>query len=264
MIQIKSGNTKLTEEFTRFVINKIKNENTTAIVLFGSYARGTANSTSDIDFTHYVKDVPEDSETPLLFYHGGKLVSVVMKELEEGKEDLTKPQNAVWVVPYLQEGKALYDPEGAFEALQKAAVEFQWEPLQKKANDYTSQRLMKFSEEAYKLSTSIEKNNEEATVTETIWLILGLPFLIAVQKGIFLENETKLPIQVQKAVGADSNWSKYYRSAAGLETPVGTISSIHSRGVAALSLYKETVEILRPVILQKHIEIINTTLSLIQ
>ena len=116
--------------------------------------------------------------------------------------------------------------------------------------------MMKFAEEALKLALALRAHDEQRLMTETIWLVLGLPMVPAVQRGIFLENETRAPVQVQESVGLNSLWSRQYRIAAG----IGGASDLEERGRAALRLYALTAELLEGVLRPEHWSVIEETL----
>jgi hypothetical protein len=82
--------------------------------------------------------------------------------------------------------------------------------------------------------------------------VLGLPLVVAAQRGIFLLNETRAPGQVQEHVGITSPWARSYRIAAGLEPNCAGQHSVQARGIAGLCLYATTVELLRPVLQLEH------------
>jgi hypothetical protein len=116
--------------------------------------------------------------------------------------------------------------------------------------------MMKFAEEALKLALALRARDEQRILTETIWLILGLPLLLAVQRGIFLDSEMRAPLQVQESVGLDSSWSQHYRVAVGL----GAASDLEERGHAALRLYALTAQLVDEILRSEHRAVVEETL----
>jgi hypothetical protein len=235
---------------------------TVALGLVGSHSRGMATPDSDIDLTRVVDGLPADAEERLVVrMRDGWLVSVLTTTLDDLARALKRPERAVWTVPALRDARLLYDPTSRLAQLQEDAAAFHWEPLQAAADTYASQRLLKFAEEAYSLGGALRRDDAEQAMTETMWLVLGLPLVVAVQKGIFLLNETRAPVQVQQVVGHASRWARAYRVAAGLEPDEEGQLAVHTRGAAGLQLYATTVELLRPVLQPAHAEVVDTILA---
>lgn len=231
---------------------------TVAIAAAGSFGRGNPGPESDVDITRFLNAVPEsEPDRYRIEYQGGRMVAVFDDTLENVRDGLAVPERAVWTVPYLLSTRALYDPAGELAQLQDAARSFQWAPLQPAANRYSGHRLMKFAEESLKLALALRAGDEPRIATETTWLVLGLPLLIAVQRGIFLDNESRAPLQVQESAGRESLWSKRYRVAAG----IGGASSLKDRGRAALDLYALTADLLGDILLPEHRTVIDETLD---
>jgi predicted nucleotidyltransferase len=232
-----------------------------AIVVFGSYATGRARPDSDVDLVCYVRALPEDpAEHYTIRFVGNRMVCVLLQRLEDTREGLGCPERAVWSVPSLKNARVLLDSDGEFARLRETAERFDWGRLQESANVYASRRLMKFAEEAMKLGSALRRSDNHGILTETIWLVLGLPMVIAVQRGIFLENETRIPWQVQEALGTDSAWSRHYRQAAGYDPP-SEGAGIRGRGIAAVALYAETVRLMDKCLRTEHREVVERVLA---
>jgi predicted nucleotidyltransferase len=234
---------------------------TIATAVVGSFGRGNPRPESDVDVTRFVVRLQEaETERYRIAYRSERLVSVLDTTLDHVHNGLGVPERAIWTVPYLRSVRPLYDPEGEIVRLREEAQSFDWAPLQPRANQYASHRLMKFSEEALKLGLGLRAHDEQRIMTETTWLILGLPLVIAVQRGILLDNEMRAPIQVQQAIGCHSLWSQHYRVAAGL----GGAATLEERAQAALALYAVTVELLDDVLKPEHRSVIEETLRRVQ
>lgn len=235
---------------------------TVAVCLVGSHSRGMAITDSDIDLTRFVEELPPDpADRFVLHLREGWLVSILTTTLADLAHSLTQPDRAVWTVPYLRDARLLRDPQGRLVQLQRQAVAFEWAPLQAQADSYASQRLLKFAAEAWSLTGALGRGDAVQTATETTWLVLGLPLVVAVRRGIFLLNETRAPGQVQQAVGLDSPWATSYRVAAGLEPDADGQTAVRARGLAALHLYAATVALLRPVLHPEHASIVDADLA---
>jgi predicted nucleotidyltransferase len=230
---------------------------TVAIAVVGSFGRGDPGPESDVDVTRFMVTLPPaEPERYRIVYRGERLVAVLDNTLDAVRSGLVAPERAIWTVPYLRSVRPLYDPDGELARLQRDSQSFAWAPLQSRANEYASHRLMKFTEEALKLGLALRAGDEQRIMTETVWLILGLPLVIATQRGILLDNEVRAPLQVQATVGRDSRWSQQYRAAVG----IGGSSSVEARGRAALDLYVLTVDLLDDVLQPRDRSVIEETL----
>jgi hypothetical protein len=66
----------LSEEFLHTLVAEIDSDEVSALLLCGSYARGTATRYSDVDFARCVRTPPQGEEQRY-FYRDGRLISVV-------------------------------------------------------------------------------------------------------------------------------------------------------------------------------------------
>jgi predicted nucleotidyltransferase len=140
----------------------LDNDAVRAIILRGSYARGDASSYSDLDFTRFVKEPPEESQAKRFTYREGRLISISTRTLDQERKRLAVPEEAVFVVEGLREARVLLDKDGAFEALQQEARAFSWEPLQAAANAYASRQLMLHTEYVHKILRALLLHDESA------------------------------------------------------------------------------------------------------
>lgn len=86
---------------------------------------------------------------------------------------------------------------------------------------------------------------------------------MAVQRGIIINSGNTYLHQVLETVGQDSAWAHHYRQAVGIEQERSSASSAEERGIAALRLYQETVQLLQPYLSPEHLTAIEPLLSLI-
>jgi len=180
------------------IVAKIKKADTQAIVLVGSFARGNPKLDSDVDITHYIKEEGKNFD---FFVFEGKKVSIFTTTFQNHRNNFHNPEEAIWVVPYLQIAKVLYDPQGLFIPLQKEALQFQWKDMQLKADCYANSKLEKYLEEVIKIVSGFKENDEYPIFESPRWICSGLAMIIAVQKGIYLDNESTYLKQIQNKVG---------------------------------------------------------------
>jgi hypothetical protein len=84
---------------------------------------------------------------------------------------------------------------------------------------------------------------------------------VAVQRGMLIASENRYIDLIQDAVGRDSEWTRAFRRAWGLEPGA---SDYLSRGAAALTLYRLSAEMFDEIIPQKHREVVNKTLQFVK
>jgi predicted nucleotidyltransferase len=254
-------------QLPRPLIEQLKNEfapRALSVMLTGSFARGEATAYSDVDLIRYMVEPPKtERERYTLTVRQGYLISLTQVTIEEQETDMQKPEKAIMVVPSLRQGQVLYDPRSHLHYLRKKAFDFEWEPLQKAANEYVAEELMGFAEEAHKIISAILTKNESAVVYGSMSLVLAMPRLFAVQQGMMIRSENSLFSQVQEAVGDESNWTKYHRKAMGMDA-VAEDGAVFERGRAALSLYRETVAFMGKFLQPKQTEVVQNALNAIK
>ncbi len=255
----------LDDTFLQHLIHHFDGDDVVALGLTGSHARGTATRYSDIDIYRFTHQPPKDAENHYrLEMIEGHLISITGTTIAAKRDDLTEPQTAIWAVPGLRQMQVLLDKSGELAVLKREAEAFQWSPLQPAADRYASTELMGYAEEARKVLSAFAKGNDSALLYGTYGLALGLPRIILVQKGILLESENAFFKQAQNVFGIESDWSQHFLIAAGFATLPAEAHPARMRGYAALQLYLETVYLLHAIIRPEHVEVIETTVSMIQ
>jgi hypothetical protein len=117
------------------------------------------------------------------------------------------------------------------------------------------------AEEAHKILSGLARRHESTVLYATWGLVKNMLEAVAVQRGIMIVSENRYFDLIQESVGRDSEWTRAFRTAWGLA--VGA-SQYQSRRVAALALYRLTAGMFDVLIPQRHREVINKTLFLIQ
>src|SRR5215203_4798856 len=142
----------LSAPFIQSTLERIDSPDVIGVGIVGSYARGQESKYSDVDFDIFVSQQPENPyDRYTLRYWDNKLVSLKYTLLDDERSALTNPRRAIWAVPGLRGMKILLDKEGSMAALQKAAQEFEWSPLQPTADEFAAEMLMGNAEEAHKI-----------------------------------------------------------------------------------------------------------------
>jgi hypothetical protein len=79
---------------------------------------------------------------------------------------------------------------------------------------------------------------------------------ITVQQGILAESGNSYFRQAEDTVGQDTEWTRYHRLIAGVDEKMNSTASLKDRGIAALRLYQETVQLLRSCLHPRHHDVI--------
>jgi hypothetical protein len=244
------------------VLDQIESPNVIGVGIVGSYSRGQESRYSDVDFDIFVNKLPEDQyDRYTLRYWDGKLVSLKYTLLEDERSALTDPRRAIWAVPGLRAMKILLDKDGSLTELQKAAHAFDWSSLQPLADEYAGEQVMGCAEEVHKILNGLTRGHESTVLYATWGLVKNMLEAVAVQRGILIISENRYFDLIQDSVGRDSKWTKAFRTSWGLDS---TSSQYQSRGTAALTLYRLTAAMYDELIPEKHRDVVNNTLRLIQ
>ncbi len=252
----------LSDSFLQSVLQKIDSPDVIGVGVVGSYARGQENEYSDVDLDIYVSQLPENPYDRYTLRHwDDKLVSLKYTLLDDERAALMNPRRAIWAVPGLRGMKILLDKDGSMAALQKAAYEFDWSPLQSAADEFAAEEIMGNAEEVHKILNGLARGHESTVLYATWGLVKNMLEAVAVQRGIMIVSENRYFDLIQDSVGRDSRWTRSFRAAWGLG-PDG--SQYQTRGAAALSLYHLTATMFDSLIPDKHRDVINKTLQIIK
>jgi len=252
----------LSDLFIQSILERIDSSNVIGIGIVGSYARGQEGKYSDLDLDIYVSTPPENPyDRYTLRYWDEKLVSLKYVSLADERAELTDPRHAIWAVPGLRGMKILLDKDGSLSALQKAAQDFDWSSLQSAADEFAAEELMGCAEEVHKLLNGLARGHESTVLYATWGLVKNMLEAVTVQRGIMIVSENRYFDLIQDLVGRDSEWTRAFRAAWGLDAGG---SRYQSRGAAALALYRLTATMFNELIPERHYEVVNKTLQLIK
>ena len=252
----------LTDSLIQSVIARIDSPDVIGVGIVGSYARGQEGKYSDVDFDVFVSKLPENPyDRYTLRYWDDKLISLKHTLLDDERSALTDPRRAIWAVPGLCGMRILLDKDGSMSALQNAALQFDWSPLQPAADDYAAEQVMGNAEEAHKILSGLTREHESTVLYASWGLVKNMLEAVAVQRGLMIVSENRYFDLIQDSVGRDSEWTRAFRTAWGLEAGA---SRYPSRGAASLTLYCLTADMFDELIPEKYREVVNRTLQLIQ
>lgn len=252
----------LSDPFIQSALEQIDSPDVIGVGIVGSYARGQESRYSDVDFDIFVSRLPENLyDHYTLRYWDNKLISLKYTLLDDERAALTNPRRAIWAVPGLRGMKIVLDKDGSMAALQKAAQEFIWSPLQSAADEFAAEEVMGCAEEVHKILNGLAREHESTVLYATWGLVKNMLEAVAVQRGLMIISENRYFDLIQDSVGRDSEWTRAFRTAWGLDPDS---SQYWARGTAALTLYCLTASMFDKLIPEKHRDVVNKTLQLIQ
>jgi len=252
----------LEDPFIKSLIARLDQPGVVALGLVGSYARGQNTQYSDVDVDIFVEFLPLESSYTLR-YMDGHLISLKYITLENEYRSLTQPEKAIWAVPGIKQMIVLLDPSGRLSALMQAAQNFKWQTLQSAADEYAIEQLMGGAEEVHKIMDGLAKHNESKVLFAVWGLFKELADAVAVQRGLMMETENCYFDVIQESVGPSHAWTGAFRLTLGADVGEINLPVYKTRGVAALALYKHTAQLFHSIIPQKHQEVIENTLQLV-
>lgn len=232
------------------------------IAIAGSYARGENNKYSDLDLDIFVSHLPAETYSLRLF--NGRLVSLKYILPADEYASMTKPQTAVWAVPGLRQMQIVQDASGEMAKLKQAAYDFNWPDLQKAADEYAADTLMKCAEEAHKIIGGLEKDHESKVLYACWGMFKELSFCVLIQAGLMIDSENRAFDIIQDHLGMDHPWTQAFRLSFGMDAGNPNIPPYQTRAKAALELYVQTAILFEKIVDGRHREVIDHTLQLIE
>jgi len=260
--QLERSSMPLSEPFLQSLLEKIDSPAVVGVGIVGSYARRQESKYSDVDLDIYTRKLPENAyDRYTLRYLDGKLISLKYTLLAEERAALSDPCRAIWAVPGLRGMKILLDKDGSLAALQNAAQEFDGSSLQPAADEYAAEQIMGNAEEVHKILNGLARGHESTVLYATWGVVKNMLEAVAVQKGLMIVSENRYFDLIQDSVGRDSEWTRAFRTAWGLQADA---SQYQARGEAGLKLYQLSAAMFDTLIPEKHRDVINKTLQLIK
>lgn len=253
--------TQLSDTFIQRLIARFHRPGVIGVSMAGSYTRGMQDEYSDIDLELYVDALPEDHYSLQLFDE--KLVSVKYLRVADELSSLEIPERAVWAVSGLRNMHILMDESGELAKLKQAAVDFNWAPLQPLADAYASEQLSGCAEEAHKLMGGLKTANESKVLYASWGMFKNLSFAALVQAGLMIQSENRAFSILEEHFGkTHPAWTRAFRLSFGMDVETN-VPVYQTRGKASLALYEETAKLFKDIINDKHSEVIENTLQLI-
>lgn len=229
-----------------------------ALVLFGSHARGDAGTHGDIDLVRFLPDerTVADDGSHLIAGHLVVVSSVTPSVVERW---FTQPEEAVNVVSGLRTARPLHDPHSHFSSVKECAETFRWtEALNRRADAWVAAQMVGWAEEVHKGLEGLARNDAGRLLNACFGLSWGLARVMTLHQRILLKGDNTFLEQLGEALGEDSAWMELCRRAFGL-TPEVQGQLLHGQVRAGLVLYAMTAAMVRPVLGESQIELVEVT-----
>lgn len=226
-----------------------------ALALAGSFARGSADETSDLDLYRFI-DGPVSEPHRYSLHASCRLVSLTTTSFSDKATELEKPQHGLWAAPGMSQMWLLFDRTGGLAQLKAQAAAYNPAAHSEQAAAWISDTLMGNSEEVTKIFGALQRNDEGAALHGLIGIDYNLGLIAAVHLGLLIETENRFFEQILQA--APPEWSRLYRTVMGFAN-----ARLPQRARAGLGLYRYTCRWLDDLILPQHRGIIEYAASLI-
>ncbi len=261
-----------------------KTEYTVAFALLGSYARGDAGPHSDLDLVRFVDDDKREADARSFQIgtgeggtgrneearapHKPRRLLVVRSTVTPSQVEswFSDPGQAVNIIVGLRDGRALWDPNGIFAAIQQRAEEFRWTPtLQEKADQLAGKELTGWIEEAHKGLEGLRRNDTGRLLNARFGLSWGLAWVMRLHRGVFATSDNTFFSDVISAVGPETKWARLLHRAFGIAVGAEDDSlSLREEVTSGLLLYCETFSLLKEALPRDDFALIEATVSRIR
>src|SRR5436309_946220 len=186
----------LSEDFLNSLVAELDHDEIVGIIFGGSYARNEATPFSDVDLACFVPESVKLLPTKRFIYRDGRLMSIGSRTVAGTHSELARPERAIFIVSGFR--RVLLDKDGSVSKLMREIETFNWKPLQKAADNYTSFGMMIYAEQVHKILSEIFKRDDLALSYATSKLLFSLTEVVAVQRGILVKNDSTYFRQVQE------------------------------------------------------------------
>lgn len=248
------------------LIEKYDGPGVMAIVLVGSYARGTAGLLSDVDLVRFMIDGDvKPSVSDGCYLIDGFLVTIHSVSPWQIEEWFSSPEIAVNVVGGIRTAQPLLDRSGTFAGVQRRAKAFTWgAEMQQKADHWASRQMVGWIEEVHKGLEGLRRKDIGRMLNARFGCSWGLSRVVGVHKGLLLSGDNGFYDEVGEIVGMDSEWVRLRRVAFGIEGQNGKAPSLREQVIAGLQLYVATAQLLGHVLEPADRVLVEQTVTLIE
>jgi predicted nucleotidyltransferase len=204
-----------------------------AVVLAGSWARGEAHRSSDLDM--WVLGRRAGQQT---LFRDGFHVHVTRTTVEAERRRFSDPRRVGPTVAGWRSAFLVYDPRRVAAKLQGEARRFRWTGIAARCDRWVAHEVTELGEEAIKLIRTVGEGSFATAAVQRNLLAHQLTILMAVHRRILWSTDEDLWERVGSRVGGA--WQTAQRAALGVPRG-GVVES----GRAALELYRCTATAVR-------------------
>jgi len=220
------------------LVSRFVDDDTVALLLVGSFARGDAGPSSDVDLARHVAGDAQHGELQCSVTQDGRLVTLKTLCAAHEATALLEPGMAVWQVPTLRDAVVLFDRDGNAAGLIDQAKAFSWSKLDEAADRHVATEVAGYVEEALKVVGGLAEDRPGQIAYGVMGLVLGLAEVAVIHRRGFIVSENRIFDTALACMADHPAWCDAFRCAAGYDE-----TGPEARGRAALLLYQRTVEI---------------------
>lgn len=192
------------------VTRQLVAEGAQAVVLTGSYVRGSAGRHSDIDL-YAIGNGPEYR----LERHNDHLVSISWRTRAAVEGEFSEPRDAGCSVPGWRDAVVIHDPDGVAAGLIQEARDFTWDRFgEDELNAWVAEELTGYTEDILKVVAMLENADFHAAAAVQSWLIIEIPFIMSIYLRQLYGSENVVWEMVASAMGPE--WERLQHAAFGL------------------------------------------------
>lgn len=227
-----------------------------AVVLRGSFARGTAHAYSDIDLTALA--VEAGAGPPVqIEQHAGRMFVITWQTAASVRASFRDPAQLAAAVPAWRRAVALHDPSGVAASLTEDAMRWSWDPIAEVIDAYVAEGLVGLAEEVYKVVAGIALELPRQTAVNRAVLALQLPPLLGLRRRVLWDTENETHDLVADAMG--EAWTAAQDTALGLDG-----ASALRQARASLELYTRAAREIAPLLDERQRAVVRAALAVVE
>jgi len=162
---------KLSDEFLAHLIAQLNDEETRALALVGSYARGMATSYSDVDVTRFVNTPSQGSDAPhQLTYESGHLISVTIPPLSKSHTHWRVPKKLFGLFQSSEMPKSCWTKRGDWRGYSWKQETFSGKRCSKRQTEWQVPKPQSSPKKSTSYWAAWRFQDEEAILSATLWL----------------------------------------------------------------------------------------------
>lgn len=221
-----------------------------AVVLMGSFARGTQGPHSDLDIVAI-----GPASDAWLEIRDGLLVSVSVATPDEIEYAFLRPERVGCFIPGWRDAVILRDRDGSAARNIRRAREWSWDELDAAACDrHVARELCGLAEEAHKLVNLLLAGNPTGAAIQRNLLATRLAVILAVHLRLLYDSENDLWTLVNERMGPE--WANVQARALGLGGEAFAITCN-----AALELYRLACAAARQLFDERQLAVVERALA---